>query len=69
MQPELKIQSHSQSEHYPPAKRFENQVALVVGGAQGIGRAIALRLAREGAHIVIADIDHEKINRRRRDLR
>lgn len=62
MQPELEIQSHSQSEHYrTPAKRFENQVALVAGGAQGIGRAIALRLAREGAHIVIADIDREKM--------
>src|SRR5690242_14469615 len=62
MKPELEIQSYSQSEHYhPPAKRFENQVALVVGGAQGIGRAIALRLAREGAHIGIADIDREKM--------
>lgn len=37
--------------------RFRDQVALVVGGAQGIGRAIAMRLAREGASVVIADID------------
>ncbi|PYV44592.1 MAG: hypothetical protein DMG06_05870 [Acidobacteria bacterium] len=37
--------------------RFRNQVALVVGGAQGIGRAIAARLAREGAQLVVADID------------
>jgi NAD(P)-dependent dehydrogenase (short-subunit alcohol dehydrogenase family) len=37
--------------------RFGDSVALVVGGAQGIGKAIALRLAREGASVVIADID------------
>lgn len=37
--------------------RFTDQVALVVGGAQGIGKAIAVRLGREGAHVFIADID------------
>ncbi len=38
--------------------RFQDQVALVVGGAQGIGKAIATRLGREGASVVVADIDH-----------
>ncbi len=38
-------------------RRFEDQVALVVGGAQGIGKAIAARLGREGAHVAIADVD------------
>lgn len=37
--------------------RFADQVALVVGGAQGIGGAIAVRLGREGARVAIADID------------
>jgi len=37
--------------------RFTDQVALVVGGAQGIGKAIAVRLGREGARVVIADLD------------
>ena len=37
--------------------RFKDQVALIVGGAQGIGKGIATRLAREGASVVIADID------------
>jgi NAD(P)-dependent dehydrogenase (short-subunit alcohol dehydrogenase family) len=37
--------------------RFKGQVTLVVGGAQGIGKAIAVRLGREGAQVAIADID------------
>ena len=43
--------------------RFHDQVALVVGGAQGIGKAISVRLAREGAHVVIGDIDEAMIKR------
>lgn len=33
-------------------------MTLVVGGAQGIGRTIGVRLGSEGAHVVIADIDN-----------
>jgi pyridoxal 4-dehydrogenase len=40
--------------------KLEGRVAIVTGGAQGIGRAIVDKLAEEGAGVVIADLDREK---------
>ena len=49
-------------------RRFRGQVALVVGGAQGIGKAIALRLADEGARVVIGDVDRRELLRTGREM-
>ena len=38
---------------------LENRIAIVTGGAQGLGEAICLRLAKEGAHIIVADLNLE----------
>jgi NAD(P)-dependent dehydrogenase (short-subunit alcohol dehydrogenase family) len=38
---------------------LHNQIAIVTGGGQGLGRQIALRLAQEGSQVVIADINEE----------
>lgn len=38
---------------------LENKVGIVTGGGQGIGRAIALSYAREGAQVVVADFNEE----------
>lgn len=38
---------------------FDNKVAIVTGAAQGIGEAYAHALAREGAAVVVADINAE----------
>jgi NAD(P)-dependent dehydrogenase (short-subunit alcohol dehydrogenase family) len=48
--------------------RFQDQVALVIGGAQGIGKAIARRLALEGADVVIADIDRSAMAQAVREI-
>jgi pyridoxal 4-dehydrogenase len=39
--------------------KLDNRVAIVTGGAQGIGKAIADKLADEGATVVVADVNEE----------
>jgi len=43
-------------------KRLENKVAIITGGAQGIGKAASLKFASEGATVVIWDVNEEKGN-------
>ena len=39
--------------------KMDGRVAIVTGAAQGIGRAVAQKLADEGAHVVCADVNGE----------
>ena len=44
-------------------KRFQDQVALVTGAASGLGKAIAHRLAHEGAHVLLADANKSALEK------
>jgi rhamnose utilization protein RhaD (predicted bifunctional aldolase and dehydrogenase)/NAD(P)-dependent dehydrogenase (short-subunit alcohol dehydrogenase family) len=41
----------------PPESEFSRKIALVIGGASGIGREVALLLAKKGAHVIVSDFD------------
>ena len=41
---------------------LNNKVALITGAGQGIGRGIALRLAQEGVHIALVDLNQDKLD-------
>lgn len=47
----------------PPEAEFSRKIALIIGGASGIGREVALLLARKGAHVVVADFDQQGAKR------
>jgi len=48
---------------------LKGQVAMVTGGGQGIGKAIALRFAREGADIAVVDVNRETAEATGTDIR
>jgi NAD(P)-dependent dehydrogenase (short-subunit alcohol dehydrogenase family) len=47
---------------------FSQRVAVIVGGASGLGRAVAKALARQGANIVVADFDGPRMDRTVEDV-
>jgi rhamnose utilization protein RhaD (predicted bifunctional aldolase and dehydrogenase)/NAD(P)-dependent dehydrogenase (short-subunit alcohol dehydrogenase family) len=53
----------------PPEKELSRQIALVVGGGSGIGREVALLAAERGAHVVVADREHQSATQVADELR
>ena len=49
-------------------KSLQDRIAIVTGGAQGLGEALCHRLAREGAHVVVADLNLEGAERVAADI-
>jgi rhamnulose-1-phosphate aldolase/alcohol dehydrogenase len=43
----------------PPAKEMSREIVLVIGAGNGIGKEVAHRLAKEGAHLVCADLSSQ----------
>jgi sorbitol-6-phosphate 2-dehydrogenase len=49
-------------------KSLQDRIAVITGGAQGLGEAICHRLAREGAHVIVADLNLEGAERVAREV-
>jgi sorbitol-6-phosphate 2-dehydrogenase len=49
-------------------KALQDKIAVVTGGAQGLGAAICHRLGREGVHLVVADLNHQGAERTAAEL-
>lgn len=62
-QPGLELAMHPrpvcESSHLRPSGRLEGKVAIITGGDSGIGRAVALAFAREGANVAIGYLDEQ----------
>ncbi|HET9409013.1 MAG TPA: SDR family NAD(P)-dependent oxidoreductase [Candidatus Sulfotelmatobacter sp.] len=46
----------------PPLMRLQGRTAVVTGAASGIGRAIAISLARRGCHLALADVQEQRLH-------
>jgi NAD(P)-dependent dehydrogenase (short-subunit alcohol dehydrogenase family) len=59
---ELNPRPKYQAPNYKPAGKLEGKVALVTGGDSGIGRAVAVIYAREGADVAITALPEERVD-------
>lgn len=52
-----------------PGKSLTNEVAVVTGAGHGIGRELALQLAKEGVKVVCWDLNQESVNETAQEIR
>src|SRR5688572_26582187 len=57
---ELKPRPNYMAPHYKGSGKLEDKVALITGGDSGIGRAVAVLFAREGADVAFTFLKEEK---------
>lgn len=69
LQTEMKPQPESSLENYRASGKLKSKVAIITGGDSGIGRAVAIAFAKEGADIVITYLnEHEDANNTKKEV-
>jgi NAD(P)-dependent dehydrogenase (short-subunit alcohol dehydrogenase family) len=60
LEADLEVRPHYDAPHYRGSAKLTGKVALITGGDSGIGRAVAVMFAREGADIAIVYLDEQE---------
>src|SRR5438046_6492036 len=65
----LKKETHMSDVQQSKLLLLTNKTVLITGAAKGIGRGIAIEMAREGADVIVADVDEEESQKTLRLIR